>query len=106
MRLLRILPRADADVDEAADYYADHASLDVGLRFLSAVQEGYTFIRENPEAGSHGHYRNRRLQELRRWPVPGFENHLVFYHSVDEWVEIVRVIHGARDLETLFEAEE
>ena len=104
--VLRVLPRADADVDEAADYYADHADLELGLRFLGAVQEAYNFICENPEAGPHGHNLNRQLQGLRRWPVPGFENYLVFYRLVDDWVEIVRALHGARDIEALFEPEE
>jgi toxin ParE1/3/4 len=30
--------------------------------------------------------------------VPGFEKHLVFYRVDEESVEVVRVVHGARDL--------
>ena len=52
MRPLRILPRAEVDVDEAADYYAVHGGLEVGLRFLKAVEDAFAFIRENPGAGS------------------------------------------------------
>ena len=106
MRPLRVLPKADADVDEAADHYADHGGLDLGLRFLNAVQEAYDFIAENPQAGPGGHYQDSHLQKLRRWPVPGFENYLVFYHLVGDCVEIVRVLHGARDIEVLLESEE
>lgn len=105
MRLLRILPRAEADTDEAADYHADHGSLEVGLRFLGAVKEAYDFICQNPEVGTRSLHRNRGLEGLRRWRVPGFENYLVFYRLVDDWVEIVRVLHGARDIDALLEAE-
>jgi toxin ParE1/3/4 len=105
VRLVRVLPRADADIDGAADYYVDHAGVEVGLRFLGAVQEAYSFISEHPDAGPRGQYENRRLRELRRWPVPGFETYLVFYRLIDECIEIVRVLHGARDLEELFDAE-
>lgn len=105
MRDLRVLPGADADVDEAAIYYADHGGLEVGLRFLRAVQEAYAFIRENPEAGPRGRYRNRRLRELRRWPVPGFESYLVFYRPTEDGVEVARVLHGARDIESILQAD-
>jgi len=37
--LLRVRPRADADVDEAADYYAEEAGPDLALRFLDAVEQ-------------------------------------------------------------------
>ncbi len=33
----------------------------------------------------------------------GFRKHLVFYRPLSNGAEIVRVIHGARDLERLFE---
>ena len=96
------------DIDEAAKYYVEEASLDVALRFLDAVEEAYKFVCSNPNAGSRGQYRSWRLEGIRRWPVPSFQNYLVFYRLTltDEWVEIVRVLHGARDIEALFEAEE
>jgi plasmid stabilization system protein ParE len=34
--------------------------------------------------------------------VTGFENILVFYRTREGVLEIVRVLHGARDLEALF----
>ena len=103
---LRVLPRADADVDEAASSYAEEASLDVALRFLGAVEQAYDFIRTNPLAGSPGRYGSERLEGVRRWPVHGFPSHLVFYRLAGEWVEVLRVLHGARDIESLFESEE
>ncbi len=106
MRPIRILPRADADVDEAAEYYSQKAGLEVALRFFSAVQQVYEFIRTNPEAGSPAQYERQRLAGMRRCLVSGFGNYLVFYRLSGEWVEIVRVLHGARDIEVLFETGE
>jgi len=102
---LRVLPRADADVDEAADYYAEQESMDLALRFLDAVERAYKFIAQNPQTGSPGQYDAPQLDGVRRWPVPGFDSYLVFYRLVGEWIEIVRVLHGARDIERLFEDE-
>jgi len=39
----------------------------------------------------------------RVFPVRGFGKHLVFYRPVEDGIEILRVIHGARDIEALFE---
>jgi len=37
--------------------------------------------------------------------VPGFESYLVFYVPSPGVVEVVRVLHGARDLPRFFEAQ-
>jgi toxin ParE1/3/4 len=45
-----------------------------------------------------------RLSGLRLWQVEGFEKHLIFYRLVkDEGVEIVRVLHGARDIDNVLD---
>jgi toxin ParE1/3/4 len=33
----------------------------------------------------------------------GFTRHLIFYRPIKNGVEIIRVVHGARDNESLFE---
>jgi toxin ParE1/3/4 len=45
---------------------------------------------------------NESIPALRVWPIDGFRNHLIFFHPTNDGVEIVRVLHGARDLEALF----
>jgi hypothetical protein len=42
------------------------------------------------------------LQGMRRFPVSdGFENILLFYFPLHDGVDLVRVVHGSRDLEHL-----
>ena len=43
----------------------------------------------------------RPKPKLRRWAVKGFDNWLIFYQARHEGVEIVHVMHGARDIESL-----
>jgi hypothetical protein len=38
-----------------------------------------------------------------RWPVKGFENWLIFYIPKRNGVEIVHVIHAARDIQSLLD---
>jgi toxin ParE1/3/4 len=41
------------------------------------------------------------LRRLRRWRVGGFDSWLIFYLPKCEGVEVVHVMHGARDIERL-----
>ena len=43
---------------------------------------------------------------VRRWAVPGFASYLIFYLPTTDGVRVLRIIHGARDIEALFEASE
>jgi toxin ParE1/3/4 len=38
---------------------------------------------------------------VRSWPVKGFGNYPIFYHPTRYGIEIIRIIHGARDIETI-----
>lgn len=70
----------------------------MALRFIEAVDAAFRRLADTPEIGRLREFRNQRLAGLRSWPVPGFEKHLIFYRVDEESVEIVRVVHGARDL--------
>src|SRR5919106_2814484 len=54
-----------------------------------------------PEIGSVRNFDNPELEGLRMWRIPKFANYLIFYRPTSERVEIVRVLHGARDIPSL-----
>jgi toxin ParE1/3/4 len=39
---------------------------------------------------------------MRVWRVEGFERYLILYRSVENRIDIVRVLHTARDFPTIF----
>jgi len=43
-------------------------------------------------------------EELRMWLSPAFRNYLIFYRELADGVEIVRVLHGARDIKRILES--
>ncbi len=94
--------RVDSDTDEIADYIGSHNE-DAGRRFLIAALRDFQFLRKNPKAGAIRHSAKPSLKALRSWPIKGFENYLVFYLSKRTRVEMVRVLHGARDVARLFD---
>ena len=99
MKRIRILPQADRDIDDAADEYADAGGLDLGLRFLGAVEQTWELLREFPLSGRECAWLDERLHGVRRTMVASpFEVYLVFYRVDDDAVEVVRVLHGSRDI--------
>ena len=59
-----------------------------------------------PGMGERRESANPRLAELRVWRVEGFEKHLIFYRPTQGGIEIVRVLHGARDIDSVLESED
>ena len=98
MRLLRVRPQAHKDVLAAADYYFAEANLDIAFRFVAAVEDTYSRLLEHPHIGTEVKTFKPRLAGLRLWPVPTFESYLVFYLAGPDALDIVRVLHGARNL--------
>ena len=96
--MLRIRPEADRDIDDAAEFYAREADVDVALQFISAVDRVCQSLVEHPFIGAPVKSFEPRLAGLRFIPVPGFDSHLVFYVNEAQQVDVVRVLHGARDL--------
>jgi toxin ParE1/3/4 len=55
-----------------------------------------------PEIGASRMFRNPRYAYVRIWRVKGFERYLIFYRPLNDGIEVLRVIHGARNVEELF----
>ena len=98
-------PRARLDVLEQAIYLGEEATEEVALRFIDAVDAALRSLADTPEIGRLREFRSARLAGLRSWPVPGFPKHLIFYRADEDLVEVVRVLHGARDLALVLEDE-
>jgi toxin ParE1/3/4 len=101
-----ILPAADRDLDDQAGYLAREASLDVALRFYDAARTTFEHLARMPNMGERRETANPRLANMRVWRIEGFENHLVFYCPVEDGVEIIRILHGARDIAAILEEPE
>ncbi len=101
-RVLR-RPEANQDIIEHAFYIAARGSLDASDRFLQATEQAFGQLAAMPKMGRRRGFRRSYLSDVRQWAVPGFPNHLVFYRPVDKGIEVLRVLHGARDIEAVFE---
>ena len=83
------------------EYIADRAGIGTARRFLSAVQETSDVLAQHPRLGPRCGFTRSATRRLRRWPVEGFENRLHFYQPRGDGVEIVHLLHGARDIDAI-----
>ena len=96
--------KADKDVDELALHIA-RDSQDAALRFLDAMEATFEQLAAMPELGGLWGFRNPRLAAIRVWQVQGFRHHVIFYRIAEPGIEIVRVLHAARDIDAVFAQE-
>lgn len=94
---VRVTPAAELDIGRISQYLAS-TSLAIADEFIDAADRTMREIERNPGAGALYGFEDSRLHGIRRRAVEGFQNHLVFYREIGDGVEIVRVLHGARDV--------
>jgi toxin ParE1/3/4 len=99
MSRIRVTRRARADLDEIWSYIATNGSAESANRFIDSLIDRLLLIVASPEMG-------RMREELQ----PGMRSfvidpYVVYYRQIPSGVVILRVLHGARDIERLFRGE-
>lgn len=73
-------------------------------RFLQAAEETFAFVAANPLAGQKWESPYPELADVRICSMPkSFRNYMVFYRPIVRGVEILTVLHGSRDLNSIVE---
>jgi toxin ParE1/3/4 len=102
VRCLSVLPSALADIRQQRDYLLEESPA-AAHRFVSAVNEAVEGLPAFPFSGAPQEHRGAAFEGIRAKAVPGFPAHYVFYRVTDETIEVLRILHTARDPEGLFE---
>ncbi len=97
----RLSEAASVDIIEQADWHQEKSDSKLAKRWGTAVTSAVLRIMRNPRSGTPCRFGPTELRGIRRMPISGFPKHLVFYSIEDHDVLILRVLHGARDLESL-----
>jgi len=99
---VRLSEAAAVDINEQADWYEEKSDRKLSERWSNAVTSAVLRILKKPRSGTPCRFSSTELGGIRRIPISGFPKHLVFYSVEGNDVLILRVLHGARDLENLF----
>ena len=92
---------AVADIIEQAEWYSVQSGNALAGRWERAVTSAILRVVNRPAAGAQCAFRSSELHNVRRKAIRGFPKHLLFYKVDSGEVFILRVVHGARDLERL-----
>src|SRR2546428_213042 len=103
MKPVILLAAAQQDVDERFEWYAEQAGLELAIRFYLAFDAAVRSLSERPGAGAPRGWRTSRLRGHRSWPVPGFGAVRIYHRERKERIEVSRVLHGAQDIDRVFE---
>ena len=56
-----------------------------------------------PGMGAPRQFNHPNLEGVRMWPINGLPNYLAFYLTTESSIQVLRVLHGARNIERIFE---
>jgi toxin ParE1/3/4 len=93
-------PQARRDLLEIAGYIA-RDNFDAALRFLDAAEAAFELLARSPEMAARCHFRAPEAAGLRVWSIKGFENYCILYRPIPGGIDVIRVLHGGRDIETM-----
>ena len=78
---------------------------EIATRFTEALQRTIQKLREHPLVGARCRLGKPELENLRSWPVAGFESIRIYYLAYHDAIQVIRVLHGKRDLKRILERE-
>ena len=92
------LPGALRDLNEAAAYIQRHGGPERAIRFLRQADATFHRLAGLPNSGTPFEPDEPRLAGLRYLPISRFRKFLAFYRPTADGIEVLRVLHGSRDL--------
>jgi toxin ParE1/3/4 len=90
-----VRPRARIDLAEIWDYIAEDSEAQADA-FVDRMTVKFRLLAQQPELGRT---RTDLMAALRSFP---FERYVIFYFPASKGIEVVRLLHSARDLEPQF----
>jgi toxin ParE1/3/4 len=94
----RVAPQAETDLEDIAYYvFRETGSLEIAERLIDSITDRFALLGKYPHAGRR---RDDLRQDLRGFPVGRY---VILYRVDGDDAVILRVVHGRRDLEALFE---
>jgi toxin ParE1/3/4 len=97
---------ASDDVTRQFRYYLVDQNLpEVAVRFRDALRHTMESLCQHPLVGSRYRSSAPQLQDLRSWPIAGFEAIRIYYRVESDAIDVIRILHGKRDLKRILETE-
>lgn len=95
-----MFPKARIDLGDAAHYYSSRRR-GSGRRFLDAADRTFQRLRTSGQVHARYGFEAASLADARVCNVDEFDAYLIIYRMTNATVEILRVVHGARNIDSL-----
>jgi plasmid stabilization system protein ParE len=97
---------ASDDVVRQLRYYLLDVNVpEVALGFQNAVAQTLSSLRSRPYLGPRFFSDFPHLRNLRSWPIAGFEVIRIYYRVDTDVIQVIRVLHGMRNVRRILENE-
>lgn len=97
MKPVKLRPRAEEDLVEAARYYAQEGGAELGRKMFEAALASLKPIQRDPGIGSPRLGKLCGMPGLRCWRVSGFPQQW-FYFDVGNYLDVVRLLGERQDI--------
>lgn len=97
MPAVKIAAAAEEDLKDIWAYVAQHNTEAAG-KLIKEITKKFAVLRDYPQAGREQH---NLLINLRSLAV---KDYIIFYQPSENGIEILRVLHGSRDVDRVFES--
>lgn len=99
---VNLTPTAKAELNHQVSYLHLHGSARIAERFVDAVQKSFEQLAKMPELGSEVPVRRVLLSGMRCWPMKKpFQKYVIYYRMTADSIDIIHLLHSARDSDTL-----
>lgn len=88
---------ANDDIVAISERIAE-ANISAAIRFLHSLRDDFALLSRFRNAGQLIHRPPRRLKGIRTLPIRKHRNYLIMFIPRSDSVEILRIVHGARNL--------
>lgn len=96
MPVVKVAAAAEEDLKGIWAYVAE-SNPEAASRLIKEITRRFAILRDHPHVGRE---QDKLLVNLRSLAV---KNYLIFYQPFEDGVEILRVLHGSRDIGSIFE---
>jgi len=102
-----IRPTASRDIDEISDWLDEHGDAELALAFLADLEKTMELLAVQRQLGWPCRATLPSLRGVRTFRVSNrFDKILVFYLVMPHGIDVIRVLHGSRNLEEIFEGDD
>ena len=97
MPIIKVAAAAEEDLKEIWAYVAEH-NTEAASKLVKEITRRFAMLRDHPYMGRE---QDELLVDLRSFMV---KSYIIFYQPFEDGIEILRVLHSSRDIESIFES--